>query len=74
VRDITHNARFGPDDPVAQILDDLICPACGNRHPGDAFPSITSDTVRMFCDCCGAFVTISLTEAQAAALRRGARG
>jgi hypothetical protein len=74
LREITHTARLRTGDSVAQVLEDLACPACGHRDPGEAFPSITDGTVRRFCDCCGAFVTIRLSEEQAGiVLRHGAR-
>ena len=69
MREIIHTARFRPGDSLTQMLEDLACPGCGNRDPGEAFPSVTGDTVRMFCDGCGAFVTILLSEEQADALR-----
>jgi hypothetical protein len=67
---ITHTARFHPGDEIVQILDDLACPSCGHRDPGGAFPTITGGRVRMFCDSCGTFVTILLTDEQAIALDR----
>ena len=74
MREITHTATFRPDDSVYRILEDFECPACGHRDSGDAFPSIARDRVRIFCDCCGAFVTIFLTEEQVdIVLRHGAR-
>jgi hypothetical protein len=52
------------------MLEDLACPTCGHREPGDAFPSIAGDQVRVFCDSCGTFATIALSDEQAAAIGR----
>ena len=63
-------ATFRPEDSMARMLEDLACPACGHREQVGAFPSITGDRIRVFCDCCGTFATIVLSEEQAAAIRR----
>jgi hypothetical protein len=70
VRPISHNATFSPDDPLPTILADLACPECGNPDPGDAHGRITDNRVRFFCDCCGAFITVVLTDEQARAMHR----
>jgi hypothetical protein len=70
VREITRTATFAPGDPLARILDDFACPSCGHRDTGDRFPSITGGRARMFCDSCGAFVTIMLSDEQAGSIGR----
>jgi hypothetical protein len=70
VSEVIHIATFHPGDSVARMLEDMACPACGHRETADAFPSISGDRVRIFCDCCGAFTTIIVSDEQAAALRR----
>lgn len=62
-------ATFAPGDSREQILEELACPACGHREPAEAFPAISGDRVRFFCDCCGTFTTIILSAEQAAAVR-----
>jgi hypothetical protein len=69
VSEVIRVATFRPGDSPARMLEDLACPACGHREPGDAFPSITGDRVRIFCDCCGTFTTFVLSDEQAAAMR-----
>jgi len=68
--ELSHTAEFSPTDDSAAILTDLACPACGHQGPGPASGGIMDDKLRMFCDCCGAFVTITLNEEQARAIRR----
>ena len=63
-------ATFRPEDSMARMLEDLACPACGHREQANAFPSISGDRIRVFCDCCGTFATIVVSDEQAAALRR----
>ena len=67
---ISHTATFRPYDPPARIYEDLRCPRCGHHELADAHTQITDGVVRIFCDCCGTFITISVTEAQAASLLR----
>ena len=67
---ICHTAKFSATDALPRILEDLVCPACGHQDPGDAHSSITDNRIRIFCDCCGAFVTILLSDKQALVLRR----
>jgi hypothetical protein len=69
VSEVIRIATFGPGDSREQILEELACPACGHREPAEAFPAITGDRVRLFCDCCGTFTTIILSGEQAAAVR-----
>jgi hypothetical protein len=61
---LTHTVILRPGGSVAEMLEELICPACGHSDPGNALPSISGDRARMFCDCCGTFVTIVFTGAQ----------
>jgi hypothetical protein len=66
---ISHTAQFDPTDAPARILAELACPACGyqDRH---AHHVITDNKIRIFCDCCGAFITIALSAEQADAILR----
>lgn len=68
--EITYIAKFSPSDAPAQILADLCCPACGHRDPGDPHVRVSSNRVRIFCDCCGAFATVVLSDEQANAVHR----
>jgi hypothetical protein len=70
VSEVIRIATFRPEDSIARMLEDLACPACGHREQAAAFPAISGDRIRIFCDCCGAFATIVLSEEQAAAMRR----
>ncbi len=67
---VTHVAKFHPDDAPARILAELTCPACGHVDPIDRCDRIVYNTVRIYCDCCGTFTTVLLSDAQADALRR----
>ena len=66
---ITHVARFGPADAVDRIRDDIACPGCGYRDPAETYRLTLGNKVRFFCDGCGAFVTILLSDAQAEVVR-----
>ena len=68
MRDITRTATFAPGDPLARILEDFACPACGHRDAGETFPAITGGRAHVFCDSCGAFATIVLSEEQAGSI------
>jgi hypothetical protein len=68
--DISYGAKFNPADAPARILKDLACPVCGHQDPGNAHRSIADNKLRIFCDHCGAFITISLSHEQARALHR----
>jgi hypothetical protein len=70
---ITRTAQFEPADGVDRILEAIACPACGYRDPADAYRLTPGNRVRFFCDGCGAFVAILLSEAQAEAVRRCTR-
>jgi hypothetical protein len=69
MRAVTHTAQFGPGDAVARILDDIACPACGYHDPSETYRVTPGNRVRYFCDGCGAFVTIVLSDAQAGAVQ-----
>jgi hypothetical protein len=51
------------------MLADLACPACGNVESRELPDRIAMNQMRIFCDCCGAFVTIMLTDEQVEAIR-----
>ncbi|HJS94969.1 MAG TPA: hypothetical protein VJ741_11955 [Solirubrobacteraceae bacterium] len=70
---ITRTAAFEPTDTAERILADIACPACGYRDPADTFRVTPANRVRFFCDGCGAFVTILLSDAQAEIVRRWER-
>ena len=67
--DISRTAQFSPSDTLPRILEDLACPACGHQEPGHACRSVVDGKMRIFCDSCGAFITISLSDEQARVLR-----
>ncbi len=67
---VSHTATFSPTDPVARMLEDLNCPVCGHHDPGDAHRWITDNKVRIFCDCCGSFITVSMNDEQARAIHQ----
>jgi transcription elongation factor Elf1 len=67
---VWRTATFDPDDSPARIRDELACPVCGHQDPGEAHLRISDNTLRIFCSACGAFVTITLSERQAGAIRR----
>jgi transcription elongation factor Elf1 len=67
---IRHTATFSPDDSPARIREAFACPSCGHQDPGDAYLRITENTVRIFCSGCGSFITFTLTDDQADAIRR----
>jgi transcription elongation factor Elf1 len=66
---VFHTATFGPQDGPARIREELVCPACGHDDLGEAHLRISDNTLRIFCGACGAFVTITLSEEQARAIR-----
>jgi transcription elongation factor Elf1 len=68
VTHICHTATFTPGDTPARMLDDLACPCCGRQHVGDAHTRIADNKVRVYCDDCGAFATIVLSNEQTLAL------
>ncbi len=66
---LMHTAEFDVAGTPDRMLADLACPACGYRDPGEAYRVRPGNRVRFFCDCCGAFVTIQLSDAQARVVR-----
>jgi transcription elongation factor Elf1 len=67
---VFHTATFDPQDTPARIREELVCPACGHDDLGKAHLQMSDDTLRIFCGGCGAFITITLSEEQAQAIRR----
>jgi transcription elongation factor Elf1 len=67
---ITRIARFNPGDTTDRILEDLACPACGYQDLGDAHRRVTSNELRIFCEGCGAFITISMNDEQVRTIYR----
>jgi transcription elongation factor Elf1 len=51
------------------MLADLACPACGHVESRELPDRIAMNRMRIFCDCCGAFVTILLNDEQVEAIR-----
>jgi hypothetical protein len=67
---ISRSAKFSPADTLPRILEDLACPACGHQDPGNARNWIGDNEMPIFCEGCGAFITVLLTEEQAQAIHR----
>jgi hypothetical protein len=67
----THTATFRATDGPSRMLADLACPACGHVEARELPDRIAMNRMRIFCDCCGAFVTILLTDEQVQAIRGG---
>lgn len=67
--EIVNIANFDPADPPSRILEALACPACRRQEP-ELADRVTGTEVRIFCDSCGAFVSFSLSDEQADAVRR----
>jgi transcription elongation factor Elf1 len=67
---IARTATFSPDDTFDRILEDLACPACGHEDPGNAQKWLDENKLRIFCEGCGAFITISVSDEQARAIHR----
>jgi len=67
---ISYTAKFAPDAPLELILEDLACPGCGHTDPGAAHHWISESQMRIFCDGCGAFVTVFVSREQASAIHR----
>ena len=72
--EITDTAQFAPADAAFRILQDIACPGCGYLEQADSFRLSPGNRVRFFCDCCGAFVTIVMSDGQADAVRRWSSG
>jgi hypothetical protein len=71
---ITRVAEFGPTDTAERIRAAIACPACGYSDPADTYRVTSGNRVRFFCDGCGAFVTILLSDRQAEIIRRWESG
>jgi transcription elongation factor Elf1 len=69
MRERSRSATFSPGDATPRILSDLACPACGHEDPTLVRRSITDNKVHIFCDACGTFVTILLSEEQSDTIR-----
>jgi transcription elongation factor Elf1 len=69
VSQVFHIATFSPEDSPARIREELVCPACGHDDPGEAHLRISDNTLRIFCSSCGAFITITMSDEQANAIR-----
>ncbi len=67
---ITHTARFSPGDTSVRIAAELACAGCGHLDPHDSAQRIVDNKLRIFCERCGTFTTISLSDEQARAVRR----
>jgi transcription elongation factor Elf1 len=67
---VMYIAKFSPDDPQSRILEDLACPACGRQDLGDAPTRIAQNEMRLFCEDCGAFVTVVMSDEQVQAVQR----
>lgn len=67
---VWHTATFDADAGPDRIREEFVCPACGHADPGEAHLRISDNTMRIFCSACGAFITISLSDEQARAVRR----
>ncbi len=70
---ISHTAEFRPDDPPAEILGELTCHACEHGQPGPLPRPITDNRLRIFCDRCGTFTTIVLSDEQVRAVQLAAQ-
>jgi transcription elongation factor Elf1 len=70
MREISRSATFSPSDGTPRILQDLGCPGCGHEDPTLVKRSIIDNKVHIFCDSCGAFVTILLDDEQSDTIRR----
>ena len=67
---VSYTATFTPGDSLARIRQDLACPLCGHEDPGAAHHWITENQMRIFCEGCGAFVTVFVSSEQATAIHR----
>jgi transcription elongation factor Elf1 len=61
---ISRTAQFTPGDATERILEDLACPACGHQDLGAVHHGLMSNQLRIFCDGCGAFITIAMNDEQ----------
>jgi transcription elongation factor Elf1 len=67
---ISYTATFKPDDSLDRILEDLACPVCRHKDPGATHHWISESQMRIFCEGCGAFVTVRVSREQATAIHR----
>jgi transcription elongation factor Elf1 len=65
---ISRTAKFGPGDTAARILADLACPVCGHQDLGNAHHRVASNKLRIFCEGCGAFITVTMSDEQASTI------
>ena len=65
---ISRTASFSPGDTAERILEDLACPVCGYQDLGNAHHRVAANKLRIFCEGCGAFITISMNEAQSSTI------
>jgi len=70
VPQVSYTATFDANDSLDRILEDLSCPACGHKDPAAAHHWISMNRMRIFCEGCGAFVTVFVTREQATAIHR----
>jgi transcription elongation factor Elf1 len=66
---ISRTASFSPSDATDRILEDLACPACGHQDLANAHHRLASNQLRIFCEGCGAFITISMSDEQATTIQ-----
>ena len=67
---ISYTATFKPDDSLELILEDLACPVCRHKDPAAVHHWISENQMRIFCEGCGAFVTVLVSREQATAIHR----
>ena len=67
---VSYTATFGPDDSLDRIREDLACPVCRHEDPAAAHHWISENQMRIFCEGCGAFVTVLVSREQASAIHR----
>lgn len=69
MREFSRAATFSASDSTPRIVQDLGCPACGHEDPTLVQQAIIDNKVHIFCDSCGAFVTILLSDEQSGTIR-----
>ena len=70
MRELSRTATFAPSDATPRILQDLACPGCGHEDPALVQRSIVDNKVHIFCDACGAFITVTMSDEQSDTIRR----
>jgi transcription elongation factor Elf1 len=70
VPQVSYTATFRPEDSLDRIRQDLACPACGHEDPAATHHWISENQMRIFCEGCGAFVTVLVSREQATAIHR----